>query len=237
MISLAPRSTKNHELGFSFDSLSKEEGILSKSGSVTICVSGQSNNKELMVQCEKCEVWQHCPCIGLKVENIPKRYYCEVCHSTLEKTSKDTSEKPKHMDDVDNPNSKIADSKRPIKRRRKVLPLIVVEKNKQSVLSWDYEVDTSPERYVRGKINYPHANMSLSDMSKRVESIMEYLNKLKSKNQPNKYCLLSPNSPLTPVPLNCEETSTVLIETINQKILRFQKQFGKDCLTQLLDTA
>ncbi|CAO3616167.1 unnamed protein product [Cunninghamella echinulata] len=32
-----------------------------------------------MVQCDKCEVWQHCECMGLAEEDIPEQYYCEEC--------------------------------------------------------------------------------------------------------------------------------------------------------------
>ena len=33
----------------------------------------------LMVQCDKCEVWQHCECMGLEQPDIPDQYYCEQC--------------------------------------------------------------------------------------------------------------------------------------------------------------
>jgi hypothetical protein len=34
----------------------------------------------LMVQCDECEVWQHCECMGLMEEqDIPEQYYCEQC--------------------------------------------------------------------------------------------------------------------------------------------------------------
>lgn len=32
-----------------------------------------------MVQCDKCEVWQHCECIGLIQEKLPDQYYCDQC--------------------------------------------------------------------------------------------------------------------------------------------------------------
>ncbi|KAI8391475.1 uncharacterized protein BYT42DRAFT_195696 [Radiomyces spectabilis] len=49
-------------------------------GSVTRCVCGEIHNVGLMVQCDKCEVWQHCDCVGLTEERIPDHYYCERCH-------------------------------------------------------------------------------------------------------------------------------------------------------------
>lgn len=37
------------------------------------------DNSGLMVQCDKCEVWQHCECIGLIQEKLPDHYYCDQC--------------------------------------------------------------------------------------------------------------------------------------------------------------
>ncbi|KAI9485911.1 MAG: hypothetical protein EXX96DRAFT_472984, partial [Benjaminiella poitrasii] len=37
------------------------------------------DNMGLMVQCDQCEVWQHCECMGLDQPNIPDHYYCEKC--------------------------------------------------------------------------------------------------------------------------------------------------------------
>ncbi|CAO3675419.1 unnamed protein product [Umbelopsis ramanniana] len=51
----------------------------SDSGSVTRCICGEIHNVGLMVQCDKCEVWQHCSCIGLLEQDIPEQYYCEEC--------------------------------------------------------------------------------------------------------------------------------------------------------------
>lgn len=38
-----------------------------------------TDNSGLMVQCDKCEVWQHCECIGLIQEKLPDHYYCDQC--------------------------------------------------------------------------------------------------------------------------------------------------------------
>ncbi|KAI8335714.1 hypothetical protein BC941DRAFT_429151 [Chlamydoabsidia padenii] len=49
-------------------------------GSTTRCLCGETHNDGLMVQCDKCEVWQHCECMGLMTEHdIPDQYYCEEC--------------------------------------------------------------------------------------------------------------------------------------------------------------
>ncbi|OZJ05359.1 hypothetical protein BZG36_01532 [Bifiguratus adelaidae] len=48
--------------------------------SITRCVCGlQPANEGLMVQCDNCEVWQHCDCVGLRAQDIPEHYYCEQC--------------------------------------------------------------------------------------------------------------------------------------------------------------
>ncbi|KAI9282671.1 hypothetical protein BY458DRAFT_496944 [Sporodiniella umbellata] len=51
----------------------------SESDSVTRCVCGKSHSVGLMVQCDDCEVWQHCSCMGLDEPDIPDQYFCEVC--------------------------------------------------------------------------------------------------------------------------------------------------------------
>ncbi|KAI8878886.1 hypothetical protein K501DRAFT_227667 [Backusella circina FSU 941] len=51
----------------------------SEGSSTTRCICGETHNVGLMVQCDKCEVWQHCDCMGLKEQDIPDHYYCELC--------------------------------------------------------------------------------------------------------------------------------------------------------------
>ncbi|KAL7311602.1 Histone deacetylase complex subunit [Mucor circinelloides] len=51
----------------------------SDGGSITRCVCGETHSLGLMVQCDKCEVWQHCECMGLEQPDIPDHYYCEQC--------------------------------------------------------------------------------------------------------------------------------------------------------------
>ncbi|KAJ3214990.1 myeloid lymphoid or mixed-lineage leukemia 5 (trithorax, ) [Clydaea vesicula] len=46
---------------------------------ITRCICLKTHTTGLMIQCEGCEVWQHCECIGLKKKNIPKKYWCERC--------------------------------------------------------------------------------------------------------------------------------------------------------------
>ncbi|XP_071489569.1 uncharacterized protein [Diadema antillarum] len=41
------------------------------------CLCGLLNDEGLMIQCEKCFVWQHCDCVG--VVEQPEHYLCELC--------------------------------------------------------------------------------------------------------------------------------------------------------------
>ncbi|ORZ14726.1 hypothetical protein BCR42DRAFT_57299 [Absidia repens] len=60
----------------------------SDEGSITRCLCGETHNSGLMVQCDKCEVWQHCECMGLAEEDIPDQYYCEECKPENHASSK-----------------------------------------------------------------------------------------------------------------------------------------------------
>ncbi|KAI8883773.1 hypothetical protein K501DRAFT_285196 [Backusella circina FSU 941] len=59
---------------------SDEESIQDES--VTRCICGEQHSIGLMVQCDQCEVWQHCECMRLEEENIPEQYFCEQCRLT-----------------------------------------------------------------------------------------------------------------------------------------------------------
>ncbi|KAF9898639.1 hypothetical protein BX616_003786 [Lobosporangium transversale] len=49
-------------------------------GGQTRCVCNQQHHEGVMIQCETCKVWQHCPCVGLgNGEVTPDKYYCESC--------------------------------------------------------------------------------------------------------------------------------------------------------------
>ncbi|EGG23328.1 PHD zinc finger-containing protein [Cavenderia fasciculata] len=44
------------------------------------CICTNNIDQGLMIQCEKCDVWQHAICFGIQKENsVPKHYYCELC--------------------------------------------------------------------------------------------------------------------------------------------------------------
>ncbi|KAG1151743.1 hypothetical protein G6F37_006265 [Rhizopus arrhizus] len=60
-------------------SQSSSEEESSEPDSVTRCTCGKSHSVGLMVQCDECEVWQHCECMGLDEPDIPDQYFCELC--------------------------------------------------------------------------------------------------------------------------------------------------------------
>ncbi|KAG1642078.1 hypothetical protein G6F44_005191 [Rhizopus delemar] len=233
------RSTRNRKLATKLVSADDSDEDLN---------SLSDDNVGLMVQCDKCEVWQHCPCIGLAAEKIPKHYYCELCRPT-------SNGRPKRLlydsaattSGTVQPNGTVADLKKPMKRRKKVIggeqqqqqhekrsiknhlrPLITETISTTKINSgvWDYEDGKSYESsYIPAKVKYPHAKMTLSEMNKRTQQIMEYINRLKE--EANTCTTMPPESPSTPIPvIGKEEKSIDLIEKINQEILNFQRKFG-----------
>ncbi|CAO3643501.1 unnamed protein product [Mucor hiemalis] len=67
-------------------STSDEES--SEGDSITRCICGETHNLGLMVQCDNCEVWQHCRCMGLEQPDIPDQYFCEQCKPEHHKLTK-----------------------------------------------------------------------------------------------------------------------------------------------------
>merc|ERR1712137_137417 len=50
----------------------------------TRCVCGSLSDKGLMVQCDKCEAWQHGVCVGFKEEDeVPDNWFCARCEAKL----------------------------------------------------------------------------------------------------------------------------------------------------------
>ncbi|XP_072038995.1 LOW QUALITY PROTEIN: uncharacterized protein [Amphiura filiformis] len=41
------------------------------------CLCGLLNDEGLMIQCEKCMIWQHCDCLGM--DEPAEQYMCEIC--------------------------------------------------------------------------------------------------------------------------------------------------------------
>ncbi|KAA0203123.1 hypothetical protein HAZT_HAZT001823 [Hyalella azteca] len=48
--------------------------------SITRCVCDFTHDDGYMIQCDRCQVWQHVVCMGLSKDNIPEVYLCEACH-------------------------------------------------------------------------------------------------------------------------------------------------------------
>lgn len=48
--------------------------------SITRCVCDFTHDDGYMIQCDRCQVWQHVVCMGLSKDNIPEEYLCEACH-------------------------------------------------------------------------------------------------------------------------------------------------------------
>ncbi|KAG2175143.1 hypothetical protein INT44_007631, partial [Umbelopsis vinacea] len=64
------------------------------------------DNVGLMVQCDKCEVWQHCSCIGLLEQDIPEQYYCEECRPENHSWIKQPNGRSKRLYHPDGPSDK-----------------------------------------------------------------------------------------------------------------------------------
>ncbi|CEP11128.1 hypothetical protein [Parasitella parasitica] len=111
----------------------------SDADSVTRCICGQGHNSGLMVQCDKCEVWQHCECIGLNQDKLPDHYYCDQCQPENHHIVKTSSGRSKRLynaglvstSTTTSPSSNSSDkedaatstsTKRPTKRRKKATP-------------------------------------------------------------------------------------------------------------------
>ncbi|KAF9214974.1 hypothetical protein BGZ59_002579 [Podila verticillata] len=61
-------------------SKSKRKDESDDDGGQTRCVCKQQHHEGVMIQCETCKVWQHCPCVGLgNGEVTPDKYYCDSC--------------------------------------------------------------------------------------------------------------------------------------------------------------
>ena len=43
------------------------------------CVCEEKHGIGLLVQCEKCQNWQHAICVGLNERTMPEKYICEIC--------------------------------------------------------------------------------------------------------------------------------------------------------------
>jgi hypothetical protein len=52
--------------------MADDEGIIR-------CICGYNDDDGFTIQCEKCMVWQHAACVGIRKDNVPDEYFCEDC--------------------------------------------------------------------------------------------------------------------------------------------------------------
>lgn len=51
--------------------------ILDEEEDIIRCICGMHRDEGLMIQCERCLVWQHCECV--KADASAPSYHCEIC--------------------------------------------------------------------------------------------------------------------------------------------------------------
>ena len=109
--------TKNHTT-LKNDKISKSSYILPKQTNILTCKCGVNGNlidmkddKKLLIQCHRCNRWQHMRCYGLtnKLEILPIKFYCDVCQPGLKikdyKVSKKNIDKKKKLKYNNNNNN------------------------------------------------------------------------------------------------------------------------------------
>ncbi|CAK5046733.1 unnamed protein product [Meloidogyne enterolobii] len=57
------------------DETQQQEGL----DYITRCICGMKHNDPFMIQCDKCDVWQHGVCVNIKEDKVPDTYLCEQC--------------------------------------------------------------------------------------------------------------------------------------------------------------
>ncbi|XP_075464260.1 histone-lysine N-methyltransferase ASH1L isoform X3 [Ascaphus truei] len=62
-------------------SLCDKDGTHEKDDDIIRCICGLYKDEGLMIQCEKCMVWQHCDCMGVTTD--VEHYLCEQCDLRL----------------------------------------------------------------------------------------------------------------------------------------------------------
>ncbi|KAJ8273493.1 hypothetical protein GJAV_G00102200 [Gymnothorax javanicus] len=66
-----------NEAAVQIDEIRDGSGPHDKDDDVIRCICGMYKDEGLMIQCEKCMVWQHCDC--MRVEAEVEHYLCELC--------------------------------------------------------------------------------------------------------------------------------------------------------------
>ncbi|KAI8347624.1 hypothetical protein EDC96DRAFT_521075 [Choanephora cucurbitarum] len=262
--------------------------------SITRCICGHTHSLGLMVQCDKCEVWQHCECMGLEPPNIPDQYYCEQCkpehhkhirygrskryyvaspkkRTTLNsreasmsledvlaaKTAFEMYESHRHDDPLDSlteeplmedpikssikrkTDEKIKKGWRRKTRSRTATPVRELSPTDDMTDSlWDYFSPQARAASPPAKTRPPHAHMSLSDMTRRANQILEYISSIQvemaSKTEDHAghgshqddTCSLSSASTLPLNVIQTEQTSMDIMDMLTRKLIQFQRRFG-----------
>ncbi|KAJ9076889.1 Histone-lysine N-methyltransferase 2E [Entomophthora muscae] len=55
------------------------------------CACNGKEEHESFIRCDKCFVWQHIVCMGVKEKNLHKKYYCEICSPSSHTVERGTS--------------------------------------------------------------------------------------------------------------------------------------------------
>ena len=53
--------------------------VLGADNDHVICCCDEQNESGFMLQCDRCETWQHGKCMKLKHGQTPEKYYCHIC--------------------------------------------------------------------------------------------------------------------------------------------------------------
>lgn len=52
------------------------------------CICDKNVDRGLMIQCDKCLIWQHGSCLGFKLkDDVPEHWFCERCRVSLQPTT------------------------------------------------------------------------------------------------------------------------------------------------------
>ncbi|KFD54823.1 hypothetical protein M514_04257 [Trichuris suis] len=103
---------------------------------VTRCLCGFGHNDDFMIQCDRCEVWQHCECLAIKPTNVPEKYLCEICEP---RCLPFTSEEASHLQSVKLNASKNGAKKMQEKKKRCQVTLADKEGHKKRVRTGESE--------------------------------------------------------------------------------------------------
>ncbi|KAJ3439366.1 histone deacetylase complex subunit cti6 [Anaeramoeba flamelloides] len=71
------RSNGHKQLGVEVQPEYEEEEYEEEDSVIRCTCNYNHDNYEMMIQCDKCKVWQHSTCVGIK--DAPEHYFCEKC--------------------------------------------------------------------------------------------------------------------------------------------------------------